>query len=212
MNCRLVIFDLDGVLVDACEWHRQSLNESLKEVCNYEIPLEEHNKIYNGLPTRVKLKKLFDNGIISESDIKNVELIKQEKTKKVINDKCTIRQEKIDLVNFLKNKNIKIACYTNSIKETAFLMLKKTGIIDYFDLIVTNEDVKFAKPDPEGYCFCIDYFGFSNKETLIIEDSENGIQAAKKSGALVHIVKNINDVNIDKIGSYINENFDSNGW
>ena len=50
MDCKLVIFDLDGVLVDACEWHRQSLNDSLKEVCGYEIPLEEHNKIYNGLP------------------------------------------------------------------------------------------------------------------------------------------------------------------
>ena len=50
---KLIIFDLDGVLVDACEWHRVALNKALKEVSNYEISLQDHYSTFNGIPTRV---------------------------------------------------------------------------------------------------------------------------------------------------------------
>ena len=77
---KLVIFDMDGVLVDACEWHRIALNEALKEVCNYEISLEDHYKIFNGSPTKVKLKKLSERGIINDNLFEKIETIKQQKT------------------------------------------------------------------------------------------------------------------------------------
>ena len=60
MRGKLVIFDLDGVLVDACEWHRIALNEALKKACDYEISLEDHYSTFNGIPTRVKLEKLTE--------------------------------------------------------------------------------------------------------------------------------------------------------
>ena len=54
---KLVIFDLDGVLVDACEWHRAALNKALLEICDYEISQEDHYSVFNGIPTKVKHKK-----------------------------------------------------------------------------------------------------------------------------------------------------------
>ena len=81
MEVKLVIFDLDGVLVDACEWHRVALNESLKEVCGHEITLEEHYSDYNGLPTKVKLQKLTERNILDESKHEDVYTLKQQKTK-----------------------------------------------------------------------------------------------------------------------------------
>jgi len=95
---KLVIFDMDGVLVDACEWHRIALNEALKEVCNYEISLEDHYNIFNGIPTKVKLKKLNELGIIREESIQKIEIIKQEKTIEIINKLANIRQEKIEYI------------------------------------------------------------------------------------------------------------------
>ena len=61
---KMIIFDMDGVLVDACEWHRVALNEALQKVCGYEIPKQEHYTIYNGIPTRTKLKILVEKGLI----------------------------------------------------------------------------------------------------------------------------------------------------
>ena len=70
---------MDGVLVDACEWHRIALNKALLEICNYEISLEEHFKEFNGIPTKIKLKKLADKKIIPNDEIifEKVEFLKQ---------------------------------------------------------------------------------------------------------------------------------------
>ena len=190
MKINLCIFDMDGVLVDACEWHRIALNEALKQVCNYEISLEQHYNEFNGLPTKVKLKKLIERGLISEDKISIIEDAKQEKTIEIINRDCTVRQEKIELMKYLKQNNIKIACYTNSIRKTTELMLEKTGIKDYFDLILTNQDVAKSKPDPEGYIKIMKMFNVSTEQCIIVEDSPSGLKAAKASGATVLEVKN----------------------
>ena len=203
MSIKLVIFDLDGVLVDACEWHRVSLNEALKEICNYEISLQDHYREYNGIPTKVKLKKLADKNIISSNLFKKIEYLKQEKTIEIINTQAYKREEKIKMMQFLKNRNIKIACYTNSIRMTAELMLRKTGIIEYFDMVITNQDVAIPKPSSEGYIKCMNNFNLTTDQCLIVEDSPNGLEAARGSGAMVIKVKNPSEVNEDLFKEYI---------
>ncbi len=196
MDTKLVIFDMDGVLVDACEWHRASLNEALKEICNYEITIEDHYKEYNGIPTRIKLKKLASKGIINENLFDKIENLKQEKTIFYIENNAKPRQEKIDLMIALKKKQIKIACYTNSIKKTAELMLDKTGILNYIDLLITNQDVVYPKPNPEGYLLILNKLNTSDKHAIIIEDSPKGLQAAIDSGCRYIKVNNPDDVTI----------------
>jgi HAD superfamily hydrolase (TIGR01509 family) len=197
VNIKLVMFDLDGVLVVACEWHRLALNDALKEVCNYEISLEDHHSMFNGIPTKVKLLNLLEKGLIEEKSIKIVEDLKQIKTVEIINKLAFHRDEKIEIINFLKNEGIKVACYTNSIRLTAELMLKKTGIFDLFDLVISNQDVTKPKPDPEGYLKCLEFFNIDPQCSVIIEDSENGIQAAKKTKAKIWKVNNPDDVTKD---------------
>ncbi len=196
---KLIIFDMDGVLVDACEWHRIALNEALKEVCNYEISLEDHYNFFNGIPTKVKLKKLNNLGIIKEEYFEKIENLKQEKTIKIIKKYAKQRQEKIDLLKYIKSKGVKTACYTNSIKMTAELMLKKTGVLNFLDLLITNQDVKNPKPDPEGYLLVLENLNISKTNTIIIEDSPKGVEAATLSGCRVLKVKNPEEVNIELI-------------
>ena len=93
---KLVIFDLDGVLVNACEWHRVALNEALRDVCNYEISLEDHYSTFNGIPTKKKLDILKKCGIIREEDIEEVYSKKQSKTLEVIEESCKVREEKVE--------------------------------------------------------------------------------------------------------------------
>jgi beta-phosphoglucomutase len=105
------------------------------------------------------------------------------------------------MIKFLKSNGIKVACYTNSIRETGYLMLKKAGIYDLFDLFISNQEVTKPKPDPIGYIEIMKYFGIDKSNTLIVEDSEKGLQAALNSGAKVVKVKGPDQVNIELFGS-----------
>ena len=211
MKIKLIIFDLDGVLVDACEWHRVALNEALKEVCAYEISLEDHYNTFNGIPTKVKLNKLSEMRIIDRDQHQLVYELKQAKTVEIISKLAQIRQEKIDLINWLKDDGYHVACYTNSIRLTARLMLEKTGILDLFEMVMTNQDVDNCKPDPEGYIKVLESFNIGPLSTIIVEDSPKGLAAAHASGCHVMQVKNPDDVNIEFFKEYLDENFDSHG-
>ena len=209
---KLVIFDLDGVLVDACEWHRLALNRALKIVSDYEISLEDHVSTFNGIPTRVKLAKLVELGTIEEGQIEEIYHLKQDLTVQLIEESAHERQEKVDLINWLKEKGVKVACYTNSIRKTADLMLEKTGVLSLLDRVITNQDVKESKPAPEGYVDLVKHYDLDPSEVIIVEDSPKGLQAAYASGCSVIEVPNADAVNKENVRRFINENFDTDGW
>ena len=203
MNKKLFIFDLDGVLVEACDWHRDALNAALKESCGYTISQHDHLTIFNGIPTSKKLEILTNMGILPKHSHKKINDLKQEKTIQMIEENAYVRKEKIEMIKEIKKNNHIVCCYTNSIRKTAELMLNKTGIKDMFEKILTNQDVSKPKPDPEGYKFLMMEFGISSEYTYIIEDSPKGIAAAEASGANVIKVKNADDVDITKIRRFL---------
>jgi HAD superfamily hydrolase (TIGR01509 family) len=76
-------------------------------------------------------------------------------------------------------------------------MLTYAGLLDSIDVLVTNQDVRDPKPNPECYFTAMEILGVSPEETVIIEDSPYGIMAAKASGALVVTVKSVDEVTLD---------------
>ena len=201
---KLIIFDLDGVLVDACDWHKEALNESLRDVCGFVISEEDHRKTFNGIPTRVKLNILTDElGVLKKEDHDKVYNLKQKKTIGIIKEQAEIREEKIFLINKLKEHGFVVCCFTNSIRETAVLMLKKTGVLDLMDMIVTNQDVVHPKPSPEGYNIIIDKYGAKKENTYIVEDSPKGLESAYAVGCNVIEVKNPDEVRYHKIKEFL---------
>lgn len=208
---KLLLFDLDGVLVDACEWHYIALNKALNEVCGFEISRHDHETTFNGLPTAIKLEML---GIDNNKSSMIWEL-KQKYTIESIKTHAQIDKQKVDMHTKLKDEGYKIGCVTNSIRKTARLMLEKTGQIDYMDMIVTNEDVENSKPHPDCYLKSISDFGFEGSEynVYIIEDSEKGRQAARQTEANLIEVLNPADVTYQRIIEEIqkNENTDTYG-
>lgn len=200
---KLVVFDLDGVLVDACEWHRAALNQALKEICDYEISLEDHYSTFNGIPTKVKLQKLTKMGVLREADHQKVYDRKQKVTIETIEKSAVYRREKVEMIHELRLRGYHIACFTNSIRQTAILMLDKTGVLEHLDYLVTNEDVENSKPSPEGYLFLVQKFNVDKKNVIIVEDSPKGIAAAKASGCNVIEVENADDVNINLFKEYL---------
>lgn len=200
---KMVIFDMDGVLVDACEWHRIALNKALVEICDYEITLKDHYETYNGIPTKIKLNKLTQLGIVPKEKQQLVYEKKQELTIDIILESAERREEKIELINNLKERGIIVACYTNSIRETAELMLDKTGVLPLLDFLLTNEEVEKCKPDPEGYVYILNKYKLNPDQVLIVEDSPKGLMAANSSGCKVLQVNNPDEVTLKKIEEYI---------
>ena len=197
---KLVIFDLDGVLVEAKEIHYKALNEALRKInSDYVISWEDHLRTFDGMKTYDKLKLLSERGMHLDDDIQT----------QIFNDKqfftteslSSLKHNKklIEIFKKLKNNGFKIACCSNSIKNTVDLVLHNLGILKYFDMKLSNDDVKFAKPHPEIYWKAMSYFGALPENTLIIEDSPTGLTAAYKSGANVLRVKNPKDFDFYKI-------------
>ena len=191
---KAVLFDLDGVLVDACDWHYEALNRALKQISNYEISRDEHFSTYNGLPTRRKLRTLADLGIIRESDMETISDLKQELTIGVIEEFCSESVSKIAMMKLLKDAGYKIGCVTNSIRKTAGLMLEKTGIMDFFDIVITNEQTSHNKPHPEPYITALVKLNALPQDSMIVEDSPKGLEAARLTGCRVLEVKNATEV------------------
>jgi HAD superfamily hydrolase (TIGR01509 family) len=198
---KLIIFDLDGVLVDAKNIHYLTLNEALGS--KYEISWEEHLNKYDGLKTNEKLKLLTTSKGLPPSSYNEIWLKKQELT---INElkKITPNDVLKNTIKELSHQKYKIAVCSNSIRKTILTVLSKLDIIEYFDYIVSNEDVNNSKPHPEMYWKTISYFGVLPEETLIIEDSPFGLLAANRSKSNVMRVETPNSVTIDNINKHIN--------
>lgn len=194
---RLIIFDLDGVLVDSRNLHYISLNEALPN--EFKISIEEHLAKFDGLSTSKKLKMLTDEKGLDSNLHDSIWESKQKKTIELIPDVIKYDDELVVILKELKKRNLKIYCASNSIRETIRQFLLALGIYHLIDFYFSNEDVIRAKPDPEIYLRAIIHAGVSPLETLIIEDSPIGKKAAYMSGSHVLPVGSRCDVKLDII-------------
>jgi len=195
---KAIIFDMDGVLIDAKEWHYEALNNALK-VANIVILKREHLKTYDGLPTQKKLDILSEKKGLDKSLHVTIQKLKQQYTMELIHKKCKPTIYHTHALQKFKREGYKMAVCSNSIRETINIMMHKSKLEFFFDFYISNQDVKQGKPNPEMYHKAIKKLKLTAKECLIIEDSDKGIQAAIESGAWVMKIDNINEVNYDNI-------------
>ena len=190
---KAILYDLDGVLVDACEWHYKALNGALLDLCGFQITPPEHEKLFNGLTTKTKLRMLVEEGRITENQIEAIASLKQQYTQDLL-DNLNVDSVKIELHTRTKELGITSACCTNSIRNSALIMLSKTGQLPFLDFFLSNEDVRFPKPCGEVYVRAMIRLGLYPDEVLIVEDSPTGISAARSTGAQVLEVANAAEV------------------
>jgi HAD superfamily hydrolase (TIGR01509 family) len=200
---RLIIFDLDGVLIDSRELHYNSLNAALERVGKeFVISREEHLSTYDGLNTTRKLELLSEKKGLNRNLFNQIWKDKQIATFDVI--RAFPQDEKlIKIFSELYQQGIKIAVASNSIRETVKLSLLSTGVLSYVDYFVSNQDVKRTKPFPEMYWKCMTALDCLPKNTVIIEDSHIGRQGALDSGAHLIPVKDSTDLTEEKINEAI---------
>ena len=204
MKIKAVLFDMDGVLIEAKDWHYEALNQAL-QLFGYEINRFEHLTSYDGLPTSMKLKKLtLEKGLPNQLH-GFINEMKQQYTVSMIQNLCRPRFNHEYALSKLKSEGYRLAVGSNSIRMTIKMMMDYAKLTDYLEFMLSNQDVKNAKPDPEIYLTAMSKMGLSPSECLVVEDNENGIKAAKASGAHLLVVKTVDEVTYDNIKNRILE-------
>ena len=198
---KLIIFDLDGVLVEAKNIHFEALNKALG---SYAISWNEHLSTYDGLKTLQKLDMLSKEKGLPKSDHKPIWENKQKFTLEALSN-LEVNPDLLSTVSKLSKDGYKIVCCSNSIRKTVLTVLAKLGLIEFMDLIISNEDVLNSKPHPEMYWQAISKMEYLPEETLIIEDSPYGLLAAARSKSYILRVKNPQEVTYKNIKNKINK-------
>ena len=198
---KLIIIDLDGVLVEAKNIHYEALNEALGD--KYTISWNEHLSTYDGLKTVQKLDMLTEQKGLPQ----NTHRDDWERKQKITLEKLGNLKINSYLVSVFSklSENYKIAVCSNSIRKTVLTVLSKLGLMEYMDLVISNEDVKNSKPHPEMYWKAISMMSCLPEETLIVEDSPYGLLAASRSKSHILRVKNPSEVTIENIENKLNQ-------
>lgn len=201
---RSVIFDMDGVLIDAKEWHYQALNQILDSF-GVAISREAHETEFDGLPTRDKLNLLTARYGLPTSLHDFINEMKQHYTMQLIHQHCWPVFEHQLALSQLKQKGYRVAVASNSIRQSIETMLSRAQLLPYLEFFLSNEDVCRGKPDPEIYCRAMQRLKLTPQECVVVEDNPHGVAAARAAGAHVLVVKDPSEVTWENIQAFIAE-------
>jgi beta-phosphoglucomutase len=177
-NVKAFIFDLDGVIVDTAKYHYLAW----KKIAN-ELGIDfthEHNELLKGVSRVRSLDIILELGnIVATQENKDKWLVQKNEDylSYLVNmDESEILPGVMPILKFLKENKQGIAL--GSASKNAKPILEKTGIMDYFDVVVDGNDVSNAKPDPEVFLQAAKLLNATNENSIVFEDSVAGVQAA----------------------------------
>ena len=176
---KLAMFDMDGTLFNTNNINYHAYKEALQKY-NVSIDYDYFCNYCNGRSYKVFIPPLVDNNAQKIEDVHN---IKKSAYSKYL-DKVIVNEHLFNIIEKIKDE-YKIALVTTASKKNTYEILEYTGKKDLFDLILTSDDIKNPKPDPEGFLLAMNKFDAEPKDCMIFEDSDVGIEAALKTKASV---------------------------
>lgn len=194
-NLKLIICDLDGVLVESKELHYDALNQAIGEVAGveYVINRTEHESIYDGLSTNQKLRLMSIHKNLPLELHKPIWLRKQAITDCLVKEQLRPNTDVLASICALKQAGYPVAVASNCIKSSVHGILDSIGVLDLIDAYFSNEDVSKPKPDPDIYIKACNVFGVEPDEALVVEDSPKGFEACIRAGCHLYQVQGPHD-------------------
>ena len=177
---KAIIFDLDGVIANTQQYHAQIESEILNRF-GIKISLEEVTKRFAGVRTKDFLKSLLEEKKVDF----NIDDIMTEKRQR-INYVCSKELKSIpgvvDLIKAIYDAGLRLAVASASSDDFVRMVLEKLEIIKYFSIVVSADEVGKGKPNPDVFLLAAQKLLVSPEDCVVIEDSYNGMQAAKAAG------------------------------
>ena len=181
---KIIIFDFDGVILDSENSHFIAFNEGLKNL-NINISEDEYYSKYISLDDRGVITNVVNDKNISVTNEEIDMIIKNKndyfESRLIDNSKLFPGVEEL-IIQLSKNFVLSIGSGAN--RSEIIKTLKNNNIYDYFEIIVSANEVNNPKPNPETYNRVLDNINtdFNINEIIVIEDSPGGIEAAKSAG------------------------------
>ena len=201
---KAILFDMDGVLIEAKDWHYEALNRALG-LFGMTISRYDHLVTYDGLPTTKKLEMLSRERNLPASLHPFLNKMKQQYTMELVLNKCKPVFYHEYALSRLRIDGFRLAVCSNSIRTSIEVMMDRSNLAKYLEFIISAQDVSIGKPNPEIYNLAISRMMLKPEECLILEDNEHGIQAAVASGAHLMRIHSVEDVNYQNIKGRIQE-------
>lgn len=189
---KLVIFDVDGTLVDSESVYVKAALKNL-EVNHYNIPMSAIMGIIgqNKVAGQKLIESTQDDSFNYDKYLQDFRKIREELLKK---EPYKLKKGALNILNYCKKHDIRMAIATSTARDKQTKVLTELGIIDYFDYMVFGDEIKNSKPDPEIYLKVFEHYNYGKDEMIIYEDSKNGILSAHNAGIRVVYIKDIVDV------------------
>ena len=189
MRPQLVIFDVDGTLLDTeARW-----KEAWETIGNkYNAPELGVDLFYKLIGKSGKEELLFIENYLNERNLPNS--ILNEATAyglQLLSEHIDVKPGVYEFLNHLKSLNIPMGVATATNRDATIERLTRCGLIDYFDYILCGDQVTKRKPHPETYLKVLDYFKVDSKQTLVLEDSLVGVEAAYRSGTMCIMIPDL---------------------
>lgn len=178
---KLIIADLDGTLVDTKDVNYQAYREAIKPF-GYELDYRYYCEFCNG---RHYLDFLPQITTQDKTVLAAMHKAKKAAYSKYL-EKAILNQGLVDIINALKRTGYKAALVTTASKQNCEDLIQHFKLSELFDLVLTHEDIEIAKPDPQGFLKAMSFFHAEPRETVIFEDSDVGLEAARRSGAFYY--------------------------
>jgi HAD superfamily hydrolase (TIGR01509 family) len=187
-----ILFDMDGVLVDSLESWWKALNSALQRFKHQEITRDEFMKTYWGHDLKANLERLHLNPEVAR--FCNITYGNHIDYIKIYPDtKSTLEQ----LSSFKK------AIITNTPTDCAQQILMKFSIEQYFEEIVTSDDVRKAKPDPEIVFKACERLQVDPKTAVLVGDTDSDVKAGRAAGCTVVGLNVAADITIQRLSDLV---------
>ena len=176
----LVIFDMDGVLADTGPIHFQSWVKMANEDAGVNFTKEFFEESFGQQSIPITRKLVGTN--VEQALVEKWANLKEMYYREMVKNKLEAIPGVIELIRDLKKENIKMAVGSSGPLENVELLLTSLKIKHYFDVVITTEDVKNGKPDPDVFLIAANKLELKPENCLVIEDAPVGIEAAKRAG------------------------------
>lgn len=204
---KAILFDMDGTLFDTERLYYRCWKKVAEEN-GYEIPDELLNKM-RGASLKEGSRHFneyynYERDYFEERAKRQFYVIEE-----IDKNGVPFMKGLTELFDFLKERGIKIALATSTVKEMAMKYVEISGLGNYFDAIVTGDMIEHGKPEPDIFLLAAKKLGEDIKDCAVAEDSLNGIIAGRRSGARVFFIPDLSPVTDEEKAEYVDKEFKS---
>ncbi len=201
---KAIILDMDGTMLDLESLNYEGYKKSLKSKFGIDLSEKDYQTFFAGTQTHKAFKSYLDSHKIeNDTDliddlVEQFRNIKGQELKENIDNVVKLKPGLISFLRHAQSKGKKLAVATSTVQRFALLIIRHFDLEKFFDLILTANDIKKSKPNPEIFLTALSKLDETAKKTVVFEDSKNGIAAARAAEILcigIH-TKGLNDESV----------------